>query len=202
MSLNPNDVIWVFDGRRGLSQMLGELVDGLCETIAPVLPPSVTAEHADAFEALAADDGFDATKHIDNIRLSRLFPRPVTPEHDADSHGWDSMIRNRATTMFEQAKQVRASIDAAGAIVPVRQREVHAWLQTLGALRASWHAVLTRSDAPNAEPTRDQLLGQRPVAAMLDWLAYMIEDLLDTREACEMAGTGLDVEGIEEWTDD
>lgn len=202
MSLAPDDVIWVFDGRRGRSDILRQSVEGLMTTIQSVLPPSVVDEHVDAFEALAADDGFEATKEIDNVRISRLFPRHVTPEHDPDAHAWEMMIRNRASTMYSQALQVRDAIEEAGALVPVRFDETHAWLQTLGALRASWHAVLTDSESPNAEPTRQQMLEQRPVVALLEWFAYMIEDLLATREACEMAGSGLDVEDLEEWEDD
>lgn len=201
MTLDQDDVVWVFDGRRGMAEVLTELVEGLLDTISPVVPPSVLDDHADAFEALAADDGFDATKRIHGVRLSRLFPRHVLPEHDPDAHAWEAMIRNRATTMVEAASDMLETLDA-GPVVPVRERDVHTWLQVLGALRAAWHADLVDSDEPNMAATRRQIAANPHVAALLDWLAYMMEDLLGTREVCEMAGTGLDIEGIEDWHDD
>ena len=61
------------------------------------------------------------------------------------------------------------------------------------------HAELAQSDKPDAEPSAEQIDAFPALAALLDWLAYNIEDLLTTRELCMSTGTGLDITELEEW---
>lgn len=199
MTLAPDEVVWLFDGRRGMARVLADLVGGLMVSMQQLMPPSALNKFDDPISAMSADESFNARQQVSGIRLSRLFPRHVTPEHDEQDQEWEGLVRARSVSMHNHAGKVLAEIEEAGEIVPVREGSVHAWLQTLGALRVSWHATLVETDDPVAEPTREQLRNNEPLATLLDWLAYMIEDLIQTREACQLAGTGLDFDDVEFW---
>lgn len=199
MSLAPDDVVWLFDGRDGMSRILADLVGGLMVSMQQLMPPSALHAFEDPFSAMAADASFNARDEVSGVRLGRLFPRHTTPEFDPQGEEWEGMVRARAVAMHGHASAVLAEVEEAGELVPVRESSVHAWLQTLGALRVAWHADMVGSDAPNAEATKAQVRANPAMATLLDWLAYQIEDLITTREACEEAGTGLDISDIEDW---
>lgn len=199
MSLDPSAIVWVFDGRGGMRRILADLVGGLMVSVQQLMPPSALHTFDDPFSAMAADDTFNARDEVTGVRLSRLFPRHLTPEHDQGDEEWEGLVRARSVALHGNARSVLAEIEEAGVLVPVREASVNAWLQVLGALRVSWHADLVGSDAPNAEATRQQLENNPTLASLVDWLAYLIEDLLSTRDACVRAGTGLDVSDLEDW---
>lgn len=199
MTLDSHDVVWLLDGRGGISRMLADLVGGLMVSLQALMPPSALDTFDDPFSGIVADADFDALMHLDGVRMRRLFPQPVDADHDADHTAWESLVRNRATTMHRHASRVLADIEGADDVVPVTEGATTAWLQTLGALRAGLHADLTDSASPAAEPTLAQLAENPALAAVLDWLAFNVEDLLATRDACLSAGAGLDLSDIEEW---
>lgn len=198
MRLQPDDVIWVFDGRDGVRTMLIELVSGYLTSLQHLMPPSALGSFDDPFAAMAADEHFKALDRVEGFRLQRLFPQPLSQEH-ADADVWEGMVRGRATTLHTHAAAVLAELTGEGDIVPVPEQSVTAWLQTLGALRAALHAELVQSARPDAEPTEKQIEEHPALAAVLDWLAYNIEDLLATRDLCLEAGAGLDMSDREEW---
>lgn len=197
--LQPTDVIWVFDGRDGISRMMTELVSGYLLSMQRLLPPSAVQRFDDPLAALEADEGFHALDHVEGLRMQRLFPPPVDDALDPHSEAREAMIRQRAATMHAGAHVVLRNLETAGPFVPVAEEDLTPWLTTLSALRAALHAELAGSASPQAEPTARQLDDNPGLAALLDWLAYNIEDLLQTRQACLTADTGLDVSDIEEW---
>ncbi|NLE98348.1 MAG: DUF2017 family protein [Propionibacterium sp.] len=199
MNLRPDDIVWLFDGRGGMQRVLADLVGGLMVSVQQLMPPSALHTFDDPFSAMAADSTFNARDEVTGVRLSRLFPRHLTPEHDREGQEWEGLVRARSVATHSNAGAVLADIEESGAVVPVRESKVNAWLQTLGSLRAVWHADLVGSDAPNAVATPKQLDENPTLATLLDWLAYMIEDLLATRDACVRAGTGIDITEFEDW---
>lgn len=198
MSIGADDCVWVFDGRGGVARMLADLVTGYLVSVQTLLPPSVLGQFPDPISALEADEGFDALSRIEGVRLERLFPRPVGADHDEEDAAWEGLVRSRAGVLHAHAGVVLADLEEHGRFIPVHERNVTAWLQTLGALRAALHADLVGSPEPTAEPTDEQVMENPALATVLDWLAYNLEDLLATREACHETGEPLDIDGIEE----
>lgn len=197
--LLPTDVIWIFDGRDGVGEMLAELVAAHLRAVELLVPPSALREVNDPLEAWAVDEGFRALERLDSTRLERLFPPAVDEALDPDHIAREAMVRSRATTMHAHAREVLAGLERHGAFVPVTEEQSPAWLQTFGALRVALHADLAGSPSRLAEPTRERIDEHPALAAVLDWLAYNIEDLLETRSACLSVGAGLDISEIEEW---
>lgn len=198
MILQPDDVVWVFDGRDGVRSMLTELVGGYLVSLQNLMPPSALQAFDDPFSAMAADEQFKALDRIEGVRMRRLFPKPLSDD-EVDDSVWEGMVRGRAATLHSHAKTVLAELNDDGDLVPVLEISVTAWLQTFSALRASLHAELAQSEKPDAEPSQEQIDAFPALAALLDWLAYNIEDLLTTRELCMSTGTGLDITELEEW---
>ncbi len=199
MSLQPDDVVWVFDGRKGIRAMMKDLVGGYLVSIQALMPPSALGNFPDPFSAMAADEEFRALDHVRGVRLERLFPRPVAEELDEDAGAFEGIVRSRATALHGHAHVVLAELSGSRDLVAVREEHVQAWLQTFGALRAALHADLAGTARPDAEPTREQIDAEPALAAVLDWLAFKIEELLETRRVCAETGTGLDVSELEEW---
>lgn len=193
MSLQPNEIVWVFDGRAGMQRILADLVGGLLVSMQQLMPPSALQRFDDPLSAIEADATFDARSALSGNRLERLFPEHVSEEFDEEGDAREGVIRSRATDLHGAASTVIADLEEAGELVPVREASVHAWLRTLGALRASWHADLVGSEAPDLEATPEQLDENPALGTLLEWLAYLIEDLLATRSACISAGTGIDI---------
>lgn len=192
MNLGPEEIVWLFDGRQEMRELLAGLVEGFISQLKQLEPPSVSRGLVDPFEALLADQGFSALHRITGPQLERLFPRPVAEEFDAGDSSWEAMVRSRAQAMRHSAEAVLARLSIGGDLIAVRQGEVAYWLQTLGALRAALHAALSGSSDPAAQPTASQIENHPWLDAVTDWLAYQLEDLLQTRSACLAAGVGLD----------
>ena len=198
MKLQPDAVVWIFDGRDGVRAMLADLVGGYRNSLQDLLPPSAMDAFDDRFSAMAADEQFRALDHVEGYRLQRLFPKPLSDE-DTDDEVWEGMVRGRAATLHAHATTVLNELADDSDLVPVLEMSVTPWLQTLGALRTSLHAELAQSSKPDAEPSAEQVEAYPALTAVLDWLAYNIEDLLETRSICLAAGTGLDVSERGEW---
>ena len=60
-------------------------------------------------------------------------------------------------------------------------RDIDSWVSVLAALRAQWHVELTGSSERLVEPTRADVENAPETAAILDWLALLIEDALHAK---------------------
>ena len=192
--LKSDDVVWIFDGRAGMQRILADLVGGLLVTMQELMPPSALQRFDDPLAAIEADETFDARGAVKGNRLQRLFPEHVSAEFDEGGDAREGVIRTRAIEMHRAASTVIADLEASpGELVPVEQSSMHSWLRTLGALRAGWHADLVGTDNPAAEASVAQLEENPGLATLLEWLGYLLEDLLATHAACVNAGTGIDI---------
>lgn len=187
MSLDEDTVVWAFDGRDGrdggLAAMLGFYVHHL-EALLP--PPS-----DDPFEQIVADLADDPTNRmLGNPRLARLFPPAVSDARGADEF-WRDSIHDQARARIAAAGVVSEELARYDGFVPVRLGQVDDWARTLGALRLFWYAEVAGSERL-AEPVGAIVAANPGLFDLIEWLGYLLEDLMETRSACVAAGEGLD----------
>lgn len=191
MSLPPDAIVWAFDGRGDTKSLLRRIVFTFSCELEQLMPPSACREFADPLAALMADEQFSALAKLESPELRRLFPRPVPQEFDGDSSAWEEMVRSRSVALHEASSVVLRALLHEGPVVQVAERDFDCWLQVLGANRAMLTAELTGSPERLVQPTPEQASADRPMAVLLDWLAYLIEVMIESRNECVRAGEGL-----------
>ncbi|SHJ15744.1 protein of unknown function [Tessaracoccus bendigoensis DSM 12906] len=189
MTLEPDDIVWAFDGRvgrdGGLGAMIGFYVSGLRE----LLPSGVDSD--DPFEQIVAELSDDPTNRmLSNPRLSRLFPPALANETQADEF-WRDSIHNQTRARIAAADAVMADLGAFDGFVPVRLSVVDDWARTLGALRLFWYAEVAGPERL-AEPEAEVIESNPGLAELVEWLGYLLEDLLESRGMCLATGQSLD----------
>ena len=189
MMLDPTDIVWAFDGRDGRDGGLGAMIGFYLAHLRELLP----AERAtgDPFEQLMAEFDDDPTNRmLGNPRLSRLFPAALQDEKQADEF-WRDSIHTQTRARIAAAEEVLADLGSFAGFVPVELERVDAWAKTLGALRLFWYAELAGAERL-AEPVEAVVEANPGLADLVDWLGYLLEDLLESRSVCLATGQSLD----------
>ena len=192
MKLDPTDIVWEFDGADGRAHGLASMVKFYVQHLEGLLP----AESEDPFEQIVADLADDPTNRmLADPRLARLYPPATNQERDADEF-WRSSIHDQTRIRIASAEKVSAALEEWTGFVPVSLAEVDDWARTLGALRLFWYAELAGTERL-AEPVAAVVRDNPGLHDLIEWLGYLLEDLLEMRAACLSAGHGLDPEQFE-----
>ena len=189
MTLGDDQLVWAFDGRDGRDGGLRAMLGFYLEHLSALLPPPSD----DPFEQIVADLADDPTNRmLADPRLARLYPPATNQERDADEF-WRSSIHDQTRIRIAAAEKVTAALDEWVGFVPVSLSEVDDWARTLGALRLFWYAELAGTERL-AEPVAAVVRDNPGLHDLIEWLGYLLEDLLEMRGACLSAGQGLDPE--------
>ena len=195
MSLADDEIVWVFEGGESQIAALSAMVSQLQNVLRGVLPePS-----GDVFDQLITDLTHDPTETLDKDPwLRRLFP-PASRNPDEVAEFRRNAVHAQARSRIDALGVVLADLaDARRGLVAVPEGHADAWAQTLSSLRAIWHVRLVDGDAwPDREATDEQVEANPELAMVLDWLAYLIEDLLATRDVAHDVGRGFRLEETE-----
>lgn len=174
--------IWVFEGSHGRAEVMAQLVG---QYAAAMQELGAAEESADPFERLAAEMSSDGPEYVLAPRLERLFPPALADDEEAAQFR-RAAISQQATDRFAAARRVLEGLAAAeDDDVVVHSEDIDAWVKTLSALRASWHVELTGSADRLAEPSVEDLDENPPVAAVCDWIGFLIEDALESKKLWE-----------------
>lgn len=189
MSLEPEDIVWAFDGRDGRDGGLGAMIGFYVSGLRDLLPAA--ADSDDPFEQIVAELTDDPTNRmLSNARLSRLFPPALANEKEADEF-WRDSIHNQTRARIAAANVVMADLDGFDGFVPVRLEVADEWARTLGALRLFWYSELAGPERL-AEPVESIAESNPGLGELIDWLGYLLEDLLESRSLCLSTGQSLD----------
>lgn len=180
-------IVWAFDGRDGRDGGLKAMLGFYVEHLTALLPPPSD----DPFEQIVADLADDPTNRmLADPRVARLFP-PASGEARAADEFWRTSIHDQTRARIEAASTVAGQLDAWDGFVPVRLCDADHWARTLGALRLFWYAELAGTDRL-AEPVESVVESNPGLHELIEWLGYLLEDLLGMRGACLQEGEGLD----------
>lgn len=189
MTLEASDIVWAFDGRDGRDGGLRAMIGFYINHLEALLPQC--GDPDDAFAQIVAELEDDPTNRmLSNARLTRLFP-PAFTEEQATDEFWRDSIHNQTRTRIASAQSVLTVLDAWDGFVPVQLAEVDDWAKTLGALRLFWYAELAGPERL-AEPVQAIVESNPGLMDLIDWLGYLLEDLMESRAACLGAGESLD----------
>ncbi|HMR48967.1 MAG TPA: DUF2017 family protein [Arachnia sp.] len=188
MSLRDDEIVWVFEGGESQVAALSAMVSQLQNVLRGLLPDT----GGDVFDQLITDLTHDPSDALSKDPwLRRLFP-PA-------SRNPVEVAEFRRNAVHSQARGRIGALDVVLSdlasmqhdMVAVPEGHVDAWLQALSSLRAIWHVRLVDGDAwPDREATDEQVEANPELALLLDWLAYLIEDLLATRDVAHDVGRG------------
>lgn len=172
-----NMPVWYFDGRAGRADMLGQLV----QQFAVAMREISGSASADPMERLEAEMTSASSRYILDPRLERLFP-PTSDDEEEAAEFRKHAITQQAADRLAAAHTVLDCLDKAeDDEVLVGEEQIDAWVKTLSGLRASWHVELTGSTERMAEPHLQDLEQKQAVAAVCDWLGYLVEEALQSR---------------------
>ena len=194
MSLEPEDIVWAFDGRDGRDGGLRAMIGFYVNHLRTLLPADDGAD--DPFDQIVAELQDDPTNRmLSNPRLARLFPPAFGEEQEADEF-WRDSIHGQARARIAASERVIADLDAWAGHVPVTLDAVDEWAKTLGALRLFWYAEVA-GPGRQARPNEEIMQSNPGLVDLIEWLAYLIEDLLEMRAACLSDNMSLDPEQFE-----
>lgn len=187
--LEDGDIVWAFDGRDdrdgGLRAMIGFYIAHLSE----LLPEPCRSD--DPFERIVAELDDDPTgRMLANPRLARLFPQGMEEPGAADEF-WRDSIHNQTRARIAAAEAVASDLERYVGFVPVTLASVDHWAKALGALRLFWYAEVAGPDRL-AEPVEAIVESNPGLIDLIEWLGYLLEDLMESRAACLGAQESLD----------
>lgn len=192
MRLEPADIVWEFDGADGRAQGLASMVGFYIQHLEGLLP----SESDDAFQQIVADMADDPTNRmLANPRLSRLYPPALQDAKEADEF-WRDSIHAQTRARIASARVVVECLRSFRDYIPVTLGDVDDWAKTVGALRMFWWAELAGGDRL-AEPNPAIASTNPGLADLVDWLGYILEDLMDSRERCVRTGSVYDPDDYE-----
>lgn len=172
---------WVLHSSEGRGRLLRILIQRYAQDLELLLPDVVSDDPLEELAAeMAAEEGAARTVAA-QPDLQRFFPLAVADEAAAEEfrrHAVAGQARNR----IEAARLVLGDLgEGERRHIQVPLDHIDAWVQVLSALRVQWHVELTGSSDRLVEPTVEQLEDSPDTAALLDWLALLIEDALQTK---------------------
>lgn len=188
MSLGDDEIVWVLEGGESQIAALSAMASQLQNVLRGVLPE----QSGDVFDQLITDLTHDPTDALDKDPwLRRLFP-PSSRDPQQVAEFRRGAVHAQARDRLDALDLVLADLaNEKQGLVAVSEGHAAAWVKTLSALRAIWHVRLVDGDAwPDREATDEQVDANPELAMVLDWLAYLIEDLLATREVAQDVGRG------------
>ncbi|MHA7859886.1 DUF2017 family protein [Tessaracoccus sp. Y36] len=195
MTLEPEDIVWEFDGADGRDKGLASMVRFYTQHLEELLP----AESDDPFEQIVADMSDDPTNRmLANPRLARLFPAALGDAKQTDEF-WRDSIHAQTRARIGAAQVVVDNLDAYHDYIPVTLGAVDDWARTLGALRLFWWAELAGTERL-ARPTPAVASANPGLVDLVEWLGYILEDLIDSRERCLRTGAVYDPDDYEPLT--
>jgi len=185
MTLQTDDIVWAFDGRDGRGDGLRNMIELYAAQVGELLP----TESDDAFEQIVADLADDPTNRmLGNPRLVRLFPPAMPAAKDSDDF-WRDSIHSQARARVAAARGVVEDLDGWEGYVPVALGRVDDWAKVLGALRLFWYTELAGPDRLAQPEATDVDSGLHD---LIEWLGYLLEDLMESRDTCLRLGASLD----------
>ena len=192
MKLDPTDIVWEFDGADGRAHGLASMVKFYVQHLEGLLP----AESEDPFEQIVADMADDPTNRmLSNPRLARLYPAALDDAKQSDEF-WRDSIHAQTRSRIAAARKVIDNIESFRDYIPVKLGDVDDWAKTLGALRLFWWAELAGSERL-AQPTPTIVATNPGLADLVEWMGYILEDLMDSRERCLRTGSAFDPDDYE-----
>ena len=176
-----NDFTWVFHAGDGRGRVLRFLVERYAHDLEPLLPHVESDDPLVRLDAELRAESVCAETIAEEPGLGRFFP-PALPDAGEVGQFRRHAIAGQAQNRLEAARKVLAALeddDQDRVLVP--GRDIDSWVSVLAALRAQWHVELTGSSERLAEPTREDVANDPETAAILDWLALLIEDALHAK---------------------
>lgn len=176
-----NGITWVFHAGDGRGRVLRFLVERYAHGLEPLLPRVESDDPLTRLDAELRAEAICDETIAEEPGLGRFFPPALHDAGEADQfrrHAIAGQVQNR----LEAARKVLAALeddDRSRVVVP--GRDIDSWVSVLAALRAQWHVELTGSLERLAEPTREDVENDPETAAILDWLALLIEDALHAK---------------------
>ncbi|MDO5676476.1 MAG: DUF2017 family protein [Propionibacteriaceae bacterium] len=187
MKLEPQDIVWEFDGADGRDQGLASMIAFYIQHLEGLLPEPTD----DPFEQIMADMADDPTNRmLSNPRLARLYPAALQDAKQADEF-WRDSIHAQTRARISSAQVAHDNIRAFRDYIPVTLGDVDDWAKTLGALRLFWYSELAGTERL-AEPSSGITAANPGLVELVDWLGYVLEDLMDSRERCVRTGSVYD----------
>ncbi|WP_185711318.1 DUF2017 family protein [Arachnia propionica] len=172
---------WVFHASEGRGRLLRILVQRYANDLGLLLPDVISD---DPLEELAAEmeAGERAARTVtEQPDFQRFFP-PVVADAAAADEFRRQAVAGQARNRIEAARVVLTDLgEGERRHVQVPFDHIDAWVQVLSALRVQWHVELTGSGDRLVEATPEQIDDSPDTAALLDWLALLIEDALQTK---------------------
>ena len=176
-----NEVAWIFHAGDGRGRVLRFLVERYAHDLEPLLPRVESDDPLARLDAELRAESVCAETLAEEPGLGRFFPPALADEGEAGQfrrHAVAGQVQNR----LEAARKVLVALeddDRARVVVP--SQDIDSWVSVLAALRAQWYVELTGSSERLAEPTREDVDNDPETAAILDWLALLIEDALHAK---------------------
>lgn len=173
-----SDIVWTFDGGDGRLDVMLALVARYLNSLDSLVPE----EHDDPLAQLAADLQLDTEGALAaDPALARLFPPALADSDEATSFRRDA-IGQQARARLEAARTVLADLAMAdGDLLDVELDRLDPWVTTLAGIRTQWHVELTGDASRMSLATPDDADANPAAAAVCDWVAYLIEDALETK---------------------
>ncbi|AQP44992.1 DUF2017 family protein [Tessaracoccus flavus] len=177
MTLDPEDIVWAFDGSEGRGEGLSAMIGIYTMHLTTLLPDASD----DPFEQIVADLADDPTNRmLGNPRLGRLYPPALEDSKGADEF-WKDSIHSLTRSRLEAAETVRRSLDDWDGPVPVTLGAVDSWAKTLGGMRLFWYSELAGTDRMADVVVTEE---NESLVDLVEWLGYLLEDLMESRETC------------------
>lgn len=184
MTLEAGDIVWEFDGADGRAAGLVSMIRFYVQHLEELLP----AESDDPFEQIVADMADDPTNRmLANPRLARLYPAAFEGQKAADEF-WRDSIHAQTRARIAAARAVIETLEAFRDYIPVQLGQVDDWAKTLGALRLFWWAELAGKERM-AQPPPSMVAANPGLSDLIEWLGYIQEDLMDSRQRCLSTGS-------------
>ncbi len=174
-----DEVFWQFDGGDGRKDVLAAMLARHLRGLDDLLPE----ESDDPLQRLSAElSDVPEARIEDDATLLRLFPPALDDEAEA-SRFRQAAVAQQAQNRMEAARRVLDEVmQAEDDVVDVTFSSADAWVKTLTAMRVQWHVELTGSGDRMAEVRPKHVTDNPTAAAISDWLGYLIEDILESRE--------------------
>lgn len=187
MTLDTDDIVWAFDGRDGRADGLAAMLRIYVDNLERLLP----RESDDPFEQIVADLADDPTmRMLGNPRLARLFP-PAFTDQKASDEFWRDSIHSQARARLAPARVVAEDLADWDGLVPVTLGRAGDWAKVLGALRLYWYTEIAGPERL-AAPDPDVAMEQGGLYDLIEWLGFLLEDLMESRSTCLSLDVSLD----------